>query len=164
MLEEIWKDIEGYTGLYQVSSWGRVKNSRTGRVLKAGKTKKGYLQLCLCKNGIRKFYSVHRLVAQAFIPNPQNKPEVNHIDEDKENNYFENLEWVTRSENMNHGTVILRASKTKSIPIICVETNIEYYGIRECARQMGLQQSTIGKVLKGELKTTGGYTFKYKGE
>ena len=159
---EIWKDIEGYEGLYQVSSWGRVKNSRTGRVLKAGKHKDGYLQVLLCKNGKRTTYRVHRLVAQAFIPNPQNKPQVNHIDEDKENNRVENLEWVTNTENINHGTHNARMSKMKSIPIICIETGIEYYGARECARQMGLHQQGITAVLTGKRKTTGGYTFKYK--
>lgn len=158
----MWKDIEGYEGLYQVSTLGRVKNSRTGRVLKVGKIGNGYLIVNLYKDGKRTNYKVHRLVAQAFIPNPQNKPQVNHIDEDKENNYVENLEWSTAKENNNHGTRTLRMSKTKSKPIICVETGIDYYGISECARQMGLHQQSITAVLKGKLKTTGGYTFKYK--
>lgn len=164
MLEEIWKDIEGFEGLYEVSSWGRVKNSRRGNFLKISNTNNGYLQVGLFKNGKRTKHRVHRLVAQAFIPNPQNKPQVNHIDEDKENNRVENLEWCTAKENSNHGTHNLRVGKSRSIPIICIETGIEYYGARECARQLGLQQSTITKVLKGERKTTGGYTFKYKGE
>ena len=159
---EIWKDIEGYEGLYQVSSWGRVKNSRTGRILKGLRDKDGYLLVGLCKKSVSQTHKVHRLVAEAFIPNPQNKPQVNHIDEDKENNHVENLEWSTAKENANHGTRNLRGSKTKSKPIICIETGVEYYGARECARQMGLYQSSIIAVLKGRLKTTGGYTFKYK--
>ena len=164
MLEEIWKDIEGYEGLYQVSSWGRVKNSRTGRVLKSGKDMYGYLFVNLYKNGKRTNYKVHRLVAQAFIPNPQNKPQVNHIDEDKENNYVENLEWSTAKENNNHGEHNSRVAKANSIPIICVETGVEYISATDCAIQMGLYQQNINKVLKGKYKTTGGYTFKYKGE
>lgn len=159
-LEEVWRDITEYEGFYQVSTLGRVKNSRSGRILKGRKTRNGYLKVDLCKNGKPKSYLVHRLVAQAFIPNPQNKPEVNHIDEDKENNYVENLEWCTAKENINYGTRTLRISK----PIICVETGIEYCGVRECARQIGLNQSNITKVLKGKYKTTGGYTFKYKEE
>lgn len=114
------------------------------------------------KNGKPTNHYIHRLVAKTFIPNPQNKSEVNHIDEDKENNRVENLEWVTHIENMNHGTRSLRVSKNNSKPIICVETGIEYYGARECARQTGLNQSNIIKVLKGNYKHTGGYTFKYK--
>ena len=159
---EVWKDIEGYDGLYQVSSCGRVKNSRTGRVLKAVKDIYGYLIVNLYKNGKRINYKVHRLVAQTFIPNPENKPQVNHLDEDKENNHVENLEWCTAKENNNHGEHNLRVSKINSKPIICIETGIEYYGTNECARQMGLHQSNITKVLKGKYKTTGGYTFKYK--
>ena len=158
---EVWKDIEDYKGLYQVSSWGRVKNSRTDMVLKFGKSL-GYLQVGLYKNGNCRKYLIHRLVAQAFIPNPHNKPQVNHIDEDKENNRVDNLEWVTSKENINHGTRNLRVSKIKSIPIICIETGIEYYGVRECAKQMGLNPSNITSVLKGKRKTCGNYTFKYK--
>ena len=159
---EVWKDIEGYEGLYQVSSWGRVKNSRSGTVLKGGETRNGYLQVDLSKYGKRKLYYVHRLVVQSFIPNPEDKPEVNHIDENNQNNRVENLEWCTRTENLNYGTRTLRMSKTQSIPIICIETGIEYYGISECAREMGLHQQHITSVLKGRRKTTGGFTFKYK--
>lgn len=163
---EVWKDIEGYKGIYQVSTYGRVKNYRTNKVLKLTQTAYGYLQVTLCKDGKQKVYKVHRLVAQAFIPNPQNKPQVNHIDEDKENNYVENLEWCTSKENNNHGTRNLRAGKTiskvTSTPIICIETGVEFYGINECARKMGLHQSHINNVLKGKRKHTGGYTFKYK--
>lgn len=159
---EVWKDIEGYKGLYQVSSWGRVKNYRSGRVLKCDKTTYGYLRVTLVNNGNIQHQLVHRLVAEAFIPNPENKPQVNHIDENKENNCVENLEWCTRSENMNHGTRNLRASKTNSIPIVCIETGVEYYGIKECARNMGLHDGNITSVLKGKRKHTGGYTFKYK--
>lgn len=160
---EVWKDIEGYKGLYQVSSWGRVRSFyRGGRVLKCRKNRDGYLLVTLCENGNVKDYSIHRLVTQAFIPNPQNKSEVNHIDENKENNRVENLEWCTRKENVNHGTRNLRISKARSKPIICIETGIEYYGINECARQMNLYHQHIVAVLKGKRKTCGGYTFKYK--
>lgn len=160
---ETWKDIEGYEGLYQVSSWGRVKSTyRGGKILKTDKLRNGYLRVTLSKDGMYKRYLVHRLVAQAFIPNPQNKLQVNHIDEDKENNYVENLEWVTATENLNYGTHNLRVSKTKSIPIICVETGVEYSSGKECAKQLGLHRGNITQVLKGKRKTCGGYTFKYK--
>ena len=167
-MKEIWKDVEGYEGLYQVSNLGRVKRITTGRVLKPLKHSNGYLMVKLSKNSIVYTKTIHSLVAQAFIPNPENKPEINHIDENKTNNNVSNLEWMTRKENINHGTRTERMSKTQSIPIIT--TNIktgeskEFYGARECARQLGLTHGNITSVLKGRYKQTGGYTFKYKEE
>lgn len=115
MQEEIWKDIEGYEGYYQVSNYGNIKslsriiysekrsNYKTKeKVLRQSNTTTGYKKVELVKEGIKKSYKVHRLVATAFIPNPENKPEVNHIDGNKINNYIENLEWVTSSENSIH--------------------------------------------------------------
>lgn len=166
-MEEIWKDIEGYEGLYQVSNLGRVKRFTSGRILKDCKITGGYIGVNLSKNSIKSTKKIHRLVSQAFIPNPENKPEVNHIDENKSNNNVNNLEWVTRKENNNHGTRNERSSKTKSIPIIATNLKTgelkEFYSGKECARQLGLHTSNIAAVLKGRYKQTGGYTFKYKG-
>ena len=167
-MKEIWKDIKDYEGLYQVSNLGRVKRITTGRVLKPLKHANGYLMVKLSKNSIVYTKTVHRLVAEAFIPNPEHKSEINHIDENKTNNSLDNLEWMTRKENINHGTRTERMSKTQSIPIIT--TNIktgeskEFYGARECARQLGLTHGNITSVIKGRYKQTGGYTFKYKEE
>ena len=97
-----WKLIEGFDGTYSVSNYGEVRNNKTGKLMKQNKNEKGYLRLGLRKNGKTKYMRVHRLVAQAFIPNPENKPDVNHIDFDKENNCVNNLEWVTCKENNNH--------------------------------------------------------------
>lgn len=179
-MEEIWIDIEGFEGLYQVSNLGRVRsldrldgaNRRlTGKILKGGKHNGGYLRVTLCKNSVVYAKSIHRLVAEAFIPNPENKPQVNHIDEDKTNNTVSNLEWMTSKENINHGTHNERVSKAiiklRSIPIIA--TNIktgestEFYSGKECARQLDLNCGNITSALKGRRKQTGGYTFKYKG-
>ena len=166
-MEEIWKDIEGYEELYQVSNFGRVKRVTTGRILKGGKNTSGYIQIYLYKQGIRDVNRIHRIVAQSFIPNPENKPEINHIDEDKTNNRVDNLEWVTKKENTNHGTRNKRVSKALSIPIIATNLKTgeltEFYGTNECARQLGLHQQHISKVLAGKRNHTGGYTFKYKG-
>ncbi|WPH68848.1 HNH endonuclease [Enterococcus phage EF-M80] len=166
MIEE-WKDIEGYEGLYQVSNLGRVKRSKgkymkSERILMLFINTPGYLQVMLCKNNKCKKFTVHRLVANAFIPNPENKPQVNHIDEDKTNNMVSNLEWVTAKENVNHGTRNERSSKKiKAIDIANGEWN-DYKSISECARELGLHQSSISMCLKGKRKTSGGYTFKYK--
>lgn len=94
-----WKLIEGFDGIYSVSNYGEVRNNKTGKLMKLRKNEKGYLRTNLTKNGNQKSVRVHRLVAQAFIPNPENKPQVNHIDFDKENNCVNNLEWVTNKEN-----------------------------------------------------------------
>lgn len=103
---EQWKDIEGYEGLYQVSSVGRVRSlnyRRSGeiRLLKTGKNSRGYLQVLLFKNGVKNF-RVHRLVAQAFIPNPENKSCIDHINTIKTDNYYKNLKWCTTKENNNN--------------------------------------------------------------
>ena len=116
---EIWKDIEGYEGLYQVSNKGRIKSlnriDSRGRkvnekILSSKPNNKGYLRVHLYKNGKRKPFSVHRLVAIAFIPNPNNLLEVNHKDENKENNTVDNLEWCNRKYNTNYGSRNERAS------------------------------------------------------
>lgn len=165
-MEELWKDIKGYEGLYQVSNFGRIKRVTTGRILKGRKDSKGYLMVNLSKNSIVSNKIIHRIVAQAFIPKPENKPQVNHIDENKSNNVASNLEWVTAKENINHGTHNERMAKTQSIPIIAINIktgeSTEFNSGKECARQLGLHHPSITKVLTGRLKQTGGYTFKYK--
>lgn len=117
-MTEIWKDIEGYEGLYQISNWGRVKSlnyNRTGKegILKPIPTNNGYMIIGLYKNRKPNQYSIHRLVAQAFIPNPDNLPQVNHKDEDKSNNCVWNLEWCTAEYNMNYGTRNERSSENR---------------------------------------------------
>lgn len=114
--KQIWKDIEGYEGLYQVSNTGKVRSLNyrcTGKskTLKQDTTKFGYNLIVLYKNHKRKVYLVHRLVALVFIPNPLNLPQVNHIDEDKTNNAVWNLEWCTPKYNSNYGTRLERCSK-----------------------------------------------------
>lgn len=110
-MDEFWKDIPGYEGLYQISSKGRVKrilyrNQYAALILphimKVHPNDRGYLRVTLTKDSKRTQFRVHRLVAQCFIPNPEELPEVNHIDMDKSNNSVENLEWCTRDYNMKH--------------------------------------------------------------
>lgn len=109
---EEWRAVPGYEGLYEVSNMGNVRNVRRNTLLKLSKNNNEYIRVCLCKNCIRTLLSVHRLVAQAFIPNPNNLPQVNHKDEDKTNNNVDNLEWCTAKYNINYGTARIRAKET----------------------------------------------------
>lgn len=114
-MEEIWKDIKGFEGLYQVSNLGRVKSLKKDIIMKPSKHREGYLYYILRKQG-RKTFKAHRLVAITFIPNPESKPEVNHKDGNKKNNSADNLEWLTRSENAIHAkenNLIPRGNKQK---------------------------------------------------
>ena len=120
---EIWKDVKGFEGLYLVSSFGRVKRveheSRQRnygeRIKKTGKDKDGYITVMLYKGRKQKLCKVHRLVAEAFIPNPTKLPMINHKDETRENNSVSNLEWCDSTYNNNYGTRNQRLSKTKKL-------------------------------------------------
>lgn len=111
MIEE-WKAIPGYEGLYEVSNKGNVRNVRRNTLLRLSKNNDGYIQVHLYKNGIRNKFQVHRLVAQAFLPNIDNLPQVNHKDENKTNNNVTNLEWCTAKYNTNFGTRNIRRRET----------------------------------------------------
>lgn len=166
---EIFKDIKGFEGLYQVSNTGRVKSLYFGkeRILKYGKNSCGYLFVVLCKDGKMKTYKVHRLVAKAFIPNPLNLPFINHKDENKENNRSENLEYCDRKYNNSYGTRNERISKKqlnrkdKSKKVLCVETNIIYPSAMEAERQTRVYQTSIVQCCKGKYKTSGGFHWQY---
>lgn len=101
-MRENWKTIKGYRGLYKISNFGRVLCIKTNQIKCSGLNRQSYHQMTLFKDGANKTFRLHRLVAQAFVPNPLNKPFVNHIDGDKNNNRFCNLEWVTSAENNRH--------------------------------------------------------------
>ena len=149
-MQEIWRDIEGYEGLYQVSNMRRIKSlnyNKSGKegILKLRKDKDGYLQLQLHKEGECKDYKVHRLVGQTFLENLEGLPEINHKDEDKTNNCVENLEWCSSEYNKNYGTRNKRVSKSLSKPLMCVETNEIFNSAQEAQEQTGIDASSIGK-------------------
>ena len=166
---EIWKDIVGYEGLYKVSNLGNVMSfwGKKPHLLRAGKSSNGYLQVDLTNhNKSIKNFLIHRLVAQAFIPNPQNLPFVNHKDENKKNNREDNLEFCTQQYNNIYGTRIERASKSKSKPVLQYDKNgifiNEYPSIKDAERHTGIYKENICSVCKGKLKTAGGYVWRYK--
>lgn len=199
-MKEIWKSIEGYEGFYEVSNLGRVKSlSRyvsngtsvplyvKERILKQWKDKKGYCTVVLGKEGKYKTYAVHRLVANAFILNPNNLPCVNHKDENPSNNFVDNLEWCTYRYNLNYGTAqerrIAKQRETLnsreasfacngelSKPVIQYSKNgdyiNEYPSMHEVQRQLGISASGVMQCCKGntQYRQCGGYIWRYKGD
>lgn len=158
--EEIWKPIKGFEGKYAVSNRGRVMNLKTGRVLKHRIDGIGYEYVSLCRsNGTKpKNITIHRLIATTFIDNPDNLPEVNHIDECKTNNNIENLEWVSASQNQRH------SAHTKSCRINQLTLNgelvKEWDSAHEIERELGFANNHIIAVCKGKYKQ--GYGFKWE--
>lgn len=113
-------------------------------------------------DGVKKRFYVHRLVAEAFIPNPDNLPEVNHLNEDKTKNCISNLEWCNRKYNINYGSRNEKQGRARGKSVICIETGEEYYSAREAARQLNIPQTGITNCCLGKLKTTHNLHFKYK--
>lgn len=158
---ELWNPIIGYEGFYEVSNLGRVR--RNNQILK-GQIDYGYKCIWLCANKKRKKYKVHRLVAQAFIPNPNNYPCVNHKDENKLNNCVENLEWCTHKYNTNYGSCIKRRNAKHFKPIIRVAKNgtqERYESVLEASKSLNIDRSSISAVARGERKTAGGFKWIY---
>lgn len=146
MTQDFWKPIKGYPHLL-ISRTGRVWSTTYDKELRPHLTNRGYLRVNLSKDKTVKRASVHRLVAEAFIPNPDNLPAVDHIDGNKLNNRVENLQWITQSDNTR------KACKGKlcvSIPIICVETGKVYKSIKEAAAAHRISTAIISALVKGE--------------
>lgn len=188
---ERWADVPGYEGLYKVSTTGKIKrcpkiyfcgsNKGTKRVLQEeiikGDTTHGHKRVALYKDGNFERFMVHRLVAQVFIPNPENKPEIDHINTIRDDNRVENLRWVTHLENINNP---LTKQKQKSAQlgeknywhkrygalhhaskkVLCVETGIVYAGIAEAQRAIG-GKFNISECCNGKRKTCKGYHWKF---
>lgn len=149
------REITGYEN-YAVTEEGQVYNKKFKRWLTPKPTKGGYLQVILYNNGESKPFYVHRLVAQAYLPNPDNLPEVNHIDEKKHNNHVSNLEWVTSKENANHGTRNKRMGDKHAKLIINLET-LHIYGSMVLASELtGTHKDSISNCCRGRQKTAGG--------
>ena len=171
MSKEIWKDIPGYEGIYQISNLGRVKSfynyKRDGNNILKPKIKHGYYQIGLRRNGIRKWHQLHRLIAKAFIPNPNNLPQINHIDENKLNNSIDNLEWCSVSYNNTYGNRIQKVINKTGKKVIQYDKNMnfikEYPSIAEATRQMNLKSiGCICNCCRGQTETSKGYIWRYK--
>ena len=155
-INEEWRDIPDYEGIYKVSSHGRIYSMIKNRILNPTVSKDGYKRFYACKNGKHKSIAVHRAVALAFLPN--SKEEVNHIDGDKTNNDLSNLEWVTRSENITHMYETLGKGKIIR-PVRCIETEIIYESCADACRKTGIYPSGIRNVVIGKKKSAGGYSW-----
>lgn len=166
-MEEIWKDIENYEGLYQISNLGRVKSLKFGkeRIMKPIIGNKEYLFVVFHKDGKYKHHRIHRLVAQAFLSNPNNLPQVNHKDENKQNNSVFNLEWCDNKYNMNYGTRNERVAKLLSKQVYQYDKNMNLIKIwestQECARN-GFSGSHISECCYGLRKHSNGFIWSYE--
>lgn len=180
---EQWKTIRDFGGLYEVSSTGKVRNS-SGKEIKQTIRGRGYLGVCLHKDGKQFQRYTHRLVAEAFIDNPLGYSCINHKDENKKNNEVSNLEWCDFKYNNSYGTRLERIDKRlkgkklapetcrkmsktrtgknrKGKKVICIETKEVFESAREASRKLGLYNGMVAQVCRGRNETAGGYHWKY---
>lgn len=171
--EEIWKPVVGYEGFYEISNLGRLRSVERitkrpegewhfkQKIIRAFKTKKGYLRTRLYKNGVAETLSIHRLVLTAFVPNPQNSPMINHKNEIKSDNRLENLEWCDNGYNQRYGNA--QVSKYRKIVQIGDNFRKEYPSITEASKQTGICLTRIWACAnhKPTCKTAGGFSWEY---
>lgn len=166
----IWKTIEGTNGEYQVSDTGLVRTTKTNRILRPAVSRHGYERVCLFKKDRERRYRVHRLVAIAFIPNPDNLPQVNHIDGNKRNNHVSNLEWVTSEQNMHHakehglriGHEKFCDSKKKRVIATNIDSGEQFVFESILAARKAIGTCHVQEVLKGLRQQAKGYTFAFE--
>lgn len=167
-MQEIWKDIEGYEGLYQVSNLGRIKGldrfigrKWTGQILKPILNGK-YYRVSLCKDGRQKIFTIHHLVAKAFVPNPHNHKYIDHIDGNSENNIWTNLRWVSQSDNCNNPNTKYKGRHTEVIQCSLDGMEIKTHKcIRDASRETNICHEGISACCRGIQRTAGGFKWKY---
>ena len=163
-----WKPIVGFEERYLVSDSGQVWSLLRHRALKPTIDRYGYEKVVLSKDGKMFYRTIHRLVAQAFVPNPDNLKTVNHINEDKTDNRAVNLEWLSIADNDNHGTRNERMADTKCLlpieQILSDGTTVRYKGVKDASRKTGINRCGIALCCKNIRKTAGGYKWRYSNE
>lgn len=176
---EIWKPINGFEGLYEVSNQGRVRSLShkvlqtgnggyywhhyTGRILIPTETTNGYYHVMLTNKKVRKHFLVHRLVAAAFLKNPENLPQINHKNENKKDNRSDNLEWCTAAQNTRHGTLLLRSAQKRAVPVVA-EMNgfrFEFSSISEAEKKTKVTHANIVACCRGRRPFAGGFSWHY---
>lgn len=170
---ETWKAIKGFDGKYEVSDEGNIRNA-SGTILKRKRNNRGYVQACLYKDGTAYYFLLHRLVAEAFVPNPCNLPQVNHKDEDKENNAADNLEWCTNLYNRRYGTGYKRSCEKHDYKAIALSHSkaVEQYtesgelvavypSVIDAQNETGVCEGSIRCCCYGRYRQAGGYVWKY---
>lgn len=164
MNEEIWRPVVGYEGFYEVSNFGRVRSLYSGKNLKYVTNRCGYFRLTLVKNKVKTPILVHRIVAQAFIPNPDNKPFIDHLNGNRQDNSVENLRWVYPVENSNNPITLynLKKATQKRIGKKCIAIKdgviFEFPSIRQCAKSLNLDYASTYYVYVGKYKSVNGWS------
>ena len=162
---ETFVKIEGFEN-YEVSNLGKVRNIKSGRIIKPSLNKNGYLRLWLCENNKKKYLYLHRIIATAFIDNSEEKPCVNHIDENKTNNDLSNLEWCTERENAIHGTRTKRAAEKHFKKVIQLDLNEnvlnEFESMKQAEQETGVFARNISSCCNGKRKSAGGFKWMKK--
>lgn len=169
---EVWKDIEGFEGLYQVSNYGRIKSLHarkgTGKLIMKPKNSRGYQVIKLAGRNGKKFFSIHRLVAKTFMPNPHNLPCVNHKNENKADNRVENLEWCSVRYNNMFGTRTKRVKEKVAKPILQYDLNGNFIkrheSICDAGKELNISIGNISQCLHKRYKQANGYVFMYESE
>lgn len=169
-MKEVWKDVPGYEGIYFASNLGRVRSNRC--VLRPSIHRDGYCHVVFCVKGVRKYLSVHRVVALAFIPNPENLPQINHKDENKVNNCVENLEWCTMDYNIHYGTGQIR-SRNRGLPSNVKPVTqysldgvfiAKYPSTMDAYRKTGVNQANINACAHHKHHQMKGFVWRFDGD
>lgn len=161
------RDVVGFEGLYKVTSCGKVWSVRRKKWMKPYGAKGDYKMICLSVDGKHNFDYIHRIVAKAYVPNPNNYPEINHKDEVRDHNWYQNLEWCTRDYNLRYGTRLERAkasgamSGRTSKKVLCIETGVIYPSTNAAAIALGSKQPNISATCNGRQKTCAGYHLRF---